>query len=87
MIFDRFGVPCVVVRLATAEDVHALDRREPDAHDLRRIADSAYLVTRRVDDGAECVHDAAYLRADHGLTEIARAVREAERACWRDDSR
>ena len=76
MIRGRFGDPVEIVRLATLEDVQAIDYlRRPDARDRAAIRAGQLLVIRYLDNtGGEDLALIGYLRADGGLGEIQDAI-------------
>lgn len=73
MIYGRFGNKLAIKRLAVLADVERLDDRKPDQVDRHAIENGSYLVCID-EDGRERLYHQAFMRADGGAAEIARAV-------------
>lgn len=77
MIYTMFGSEILSVRYATLEDVRVFEGREPDVQACQAIADQSWVVATRTDQTDLLTH-IAKLRADGGLAEILRCIRERE---------
>lgn len=75
MIYGRFGNPITILRAGTLEDVKQLDKRKPDKHDRANVKHGGYVVVRD-ERGKERLYHLAFMRADDGFAEIAKAMRE-----------
>jgi hypothetical protein len=74
MIYGRTGNPVTIQRLATIEDVKALDNRKPDKHDRDRIALGCYVVASDNGTGKLRLYDTVYMRATEGYKEIGAVI-------------
>lgn len=74
MIYSRFHEPVRKLRVATIPDVRRLAKRQHDEADVRDIREETLLVAVYKDGTEDLVH-IAFLRADGGAEEIARALR------------
>jgi hypothetical protein len=73
VIYGRGGQPVTIVRVATINDVKALDNRKPDKRDREAIRCGSYVVV--LDDQVERLYHLGFLEADGGSLEIGDAIR------------
>lgn len=73
MIYGRTGNRVTIQRMATIEDVQALDKRKPDKQDREALASGSYVVVS-FEDGTLRLYHLAYLRADDGTREISAVI-------------